>query len=132
MHRLAVPRKITSVAVDGLRKKHVYSIVYSIFVSQVLETEPAGVSSTVTISDERSYIKIETVRGKMPTDIHGAFSEVCGEFTVDRSTVSRWANCFHGDCVSLDNVASMGASPGEVSEKSCDVREAKEGLENEL
>ena len=39
-----------------------------------------------------SYIKIETLRRKYPTEIHGALSEVCGEFTVDRSTVSRWAN----------------------------------------
>ena len=29
-------------------------------------------------------------------------------------------------------VTSMVGSPGDVSEKSCDVGEAKEGLENEL
>ena len=51
--------------------------------------EPAGVSDAVTISDQRSYIKIETLRGKNPTEIHGALSEVCVEFTVNRSTVSR-------------------------------------------
>jgi hypothetical protein len=28
------------------------------------------------------------------TEIHSALSEVCGELTVDRSTVSRWANRF--------------------------------------
>ena len=50
--------------------------------------EPAGVSGTVTISDQRSYIKIKTLRGKNPTEIHSALSEVCGEFTVDHSTVS--------------------------------------------
>ena len=39
----------------------------------------------------------------MPTVIHGTLSEVCDEFTVDRSTVSRWANRFRGGCVSIDN-----------------------------
>ena len=29
-------------------------------------------------------------------------SEVCGEFTVDRSTVFRWRNRFRGGCVSVD------------------------------
>ena len=62
--------------------------------------EPAGVSDTVTISDQRSYIKIKTLLGKNPTEIHGASSEVCGEFTVDRNMVSRWANFFCGGCVS--------------------------------
>ena len=61
--------------------------------------EPAGVSGTVTISDLRSYIKIEILRGKNPTGIHGALSEVCGAFTVDRG----WANRFRGGCVSIDN-----------------------------
>ena len=45
-------------------------------------------SDTVTISDQRSYIKIETLHGKNPTEIHGALSEVCGEFTVEHSMVS--------------------------------------------
>ena len=51
---------------------------------------PGGVSGIVTISDQRLYIEIETLRGKNPTEIHGALSEVCSEFTVDRSTVSHW------------------------------------------
>ena len=42
---------------------------------------------------------IETLRGKNPREIHGALSEVCGEFTVDLTTVSRWANRFYGGCV---------------------------------
>ena len=61
--------------------------------------EPAGVSGTVIISDQRSYIKIETLRGKNPREIHGAMSEVCGEFTVDHRTATRWAKRFHGGCV---------------------------------
>ena len=35
--------------------------------------------------------------------MHGALSEVCGEFSVDRSTVSRWTNRFRGGCVSIDS-----------------------------
>ena len=65
--------------------------------------EPAGVSDTVTISDHRSCIKIETLHGKNPTEIHGAVSKVSGEFTVDRSTVYRWTNRFRADCVSINN-----------------------------
>ncbi|PSN38055.1 hypothetical protein C0J52_16690 [Blattella germanica] len=56
--------------------------------------DPAGVLGTVTVEDQRSYIKIETLRGKNPTEIHRALSEVCGELTVDRSTVSRWVHRF--------------------------------------
>ena len=60
-------------------------------------------SGIVTISDQSSYIKIETLHGKNPTEIHCALSEVCSGFTVDTNTVSRWVNHFHGSCVGLDN-----------------------------
>ena len=70
---------------------------------QELEMEPAGVSGTVTISDQRSYIKIGALHGKNPTEIHSALTEVCDEFTVGRGTVSRWANRFRGVYVSIDN-----------------------------
>jgi hypothetical protein len=46
-----------------------------------------GALRTVTVEDQRSYIKTETLRGKNHTEIHSALSEVCGEQTVDRSTV---------------------------------------------
>ena len=46
---------------------------------------------------------IYTLRAKNPTKIHGALRQVCSEFTVDRSTVSRWVNRFRGGCVSIDN-----------------------------
>ena len=66
--------------------------------------ESAGVSGTVTFSDQRSYIKIDILCSKKKTtEIHGALSEVCGEFTVDRGTVSRWANHFRDCWVSIDN-----------------------------
>lgn len=50
--------------------------------------EPAQFSGIVTVEDQRSYIKIETLRRKNPTEMHSALSEVCSELTVDRSTVS--------------------------------------------
>ena len=60
-------------------------------------------SGAVTISDQRPYIKIETLRGKNPTEIYGALGEFFGEFTVDRSAVSRWSNGFRGGYVCIDN-----------------------------
>jgi len=51
-------------------------------------------SGQILRSDQRSYIKIETLRGKTPTEIHNALHEVCGDSVVDRSTVSRWASRF--------------------------------------
>ena len=60
-------------------------------------------SGTVTISGQRSYSNIETLRGKNSREISGALSEVCGGFTVDRSTGFRWANRFRGHFVSVDN-----------------------------
>jgi len=43
----------------------------------------AGASSTMTVENQRSHIKIEALRGKNPTEIHIALLEVCGEQTVD-------------------------------------------------
>jgi transposase len=43
---------------------------------------------------KKSYIKIDTLRGKPPTEIHSALREFCGVQTVDRSTVSHWATRF--------------------------------------
>ena len=60
-------------------------------------------SGTVTISDHGSYIKIKTLRGKNPTEIHCDLSAVCGQFTMDRITVSRWTNRFRGGSMSIDN-----------------------------
>ena len=57
----------------------------------------------LTILDQRSYTKSESFRSKNRTEIHGAMSEVCGEFSVDRSTFSRWFNRFRSDCVSIEN-----------------------------
>jgi len=58
----------------------------------------AGASSTMTVEDQRSYIKIDTLRGKTQS----ALREVCGEQTVDHSTVSHWATRFHEGCVNIN------------------------------
>ena len=63
----------------------------------------AGALGTVTGEDQRSYIKIETLRGKTPTEIHSALREVCGEQTVDRSTVSCWATPFSEGRVTIND-----------------------------
>jgi hypothetical protein len=54
----------------------------------VLDLAPAGASGTVTVEDQISYIKIETLRGKKLKEIDSAMREDCGEQTVDRSTLS--------------------------------------------
>jgi len=56
---------------------------------------PAGTLGTVKVEVQRSYIKIETLHGKSPIEIHSVLHEVCGEQTVDHSTVSHRATCFH-------------------------------------
>ena len=63
----------------------------------------AGASGTVTGEDQRSYIKIETLCGKTPTEIHSALREVSGEQTVDRSTVSHWAIHFSEERVTIND-----------------------------
>jgi len=57
--------------------------------------------SQISRSDQRSYTKIETLRGKNPTKIHNALHEVCRESVVDRSAVSRWAFRFCEGRVSI-------------------------------
>ncbi|PSN44832.1 hypothetical protein C0J52_16205 [Blattella germanica] len=44
-----------------------------------------------------------TLRGKNPRKIHRALSEICGESTVDHSTVSRWVHLFRGGHMSTDD-----------------------------
>jgi len=60
-------------------------------------------SGQISRSDQRSYIKIETLRGKTPTEIHNALHEVCGDSVVDRSTVSRWSSRFREGRVSIQD-----------------------------
>ena len=60
-------------------------------------------SGTISDKDQRFYIKIETLRGKNPTEIHRALIDVCGESTVNHSTVFRWASRFRDGRESIDN-----------------------------
>ena len=39
----------------------------------------AGISGTVTREDQRSNIKMKSMRGENPTDIHNALREICGD-----------------------------------------------------
>jgi len=63
------------------------------------------VSGTVTNDDQRVYIKTETLRGKTPMEIHSSLMEV---ETVDRSTISRWAQRFHEGRLSTENDPKSG------------------------
>ena len=58
----------------------VTSLVYAVLNRRMLDTACAGASGTVTVEDQRSYIKIETLSGKTPTEIHS----VCVKFMVSR------------------------------------------------
>jgi len=78
----------------------------------------AGASGTVTGEDQRSYIKIETSRGKTPTKIYSALREVCGEQTVDHSTVSRWATRFSEGRVTINDESRPGRPKTSTDERS--------------
>jgi hypothetical protein len=60
----------------------VTSLVYAVLNRRVLDMASADASGTVTVDDQRSYIKIKTLRGKNLTEIHIALCDVCGEQTV--------------------------------------------------
>jgi len=64
--------------------------------------------SQISCSGQRSHIKIETLRGKNPTEIHNALHEVCGDSVLDRSTVSRWASRFCKGGVSIQDDPRSG------------------------
>ena len=65
-------------------------------------------SGTISDKDQWFYIKIKTLRGTNPTEIHRGLIDVCGESTVDRSTVSRWASRFRDGRESIDNDSRRG------------------------
>jgi hypothetical protein len=59
----------------------VTTLVYAVLNWRVLDMASVGASGTVTVDDQRSCIKIETLRGSNLTEIHIALREVCGEQT---------------------------------------------------
>jgi transposase len=64
--------------------------------------------SQISRSDQRSYIKIETLRGLNPTEIHNALREVCGYSVLDLSMVSQWASRFREGWVSIQDDPRSG------------------------
>jgi transposase len=70
----------------------------------------AGASGTVTVEDQRSYIKTET--------FHSALHEVCGEQTVDCSTVSSWASRFREGHVTINDDPRPGRPKTSTDERS--------------
>jgi len=73
-----------------------------------LEMEEEIYWSQISRSDQRSYSKIEILRGKNSTEIHNALHEVCGYSVVDRSTVSQWASRFREGRVSFQDDLRSG------------------------
>jgi transposase len=59
-------------------------------------------SGKITVMDQRSYIKIETLRGITPTQIYES-REVCGDSTVDRSTIFRWSQRFREGRIAVED-----------------------------
>lgn len=65
-------------------------------------------SARVTNLDQRSYIKIETLRGRTPTEIYDLLREVCGANTMNRSTISRWSAKFKRGQTSVEDDPRSG------------------------
>jgi len=78
----------------------------------------AGASGTVTVEDQISYIKIETLCGKNPTEIYSALCEVCGEQTVDRTTISNWATRFREGLITINDDQRAGRPKTSTDERS--------------
>lgn len=70
--------------------------------------EGSSASGQVTQEDQRSFIKIESIRGKNPTQIYESLREVCGDSTMDRSTISRWAKRFRSGQMSIEDDKRSG------------------------
>jgi len=75
---------------------------------QSVEIAVFRVSGTVTNDDQRAYIKIETLLGKTPTEIHSSVMEVCGVETVFRTIISRWAQPLREGSLSIENDPKSG------------------------
>ena len=85
---------------------------------QSVEMAAVSVSGTVTNDDQRAYIKIETLRGKTPKEIHSSLMEVCGVETVDRCTISRCAQRFRKGRLSMENDPKSGRPRTSTDEQS--------------
>jgi len=76
------------------------------------------VSGTVTNDNQRVYIKIEILRRKTPTETHSSLMEVCGVETVDRSTISRWAQRSREERLSIVNNPKSGRPRASTDDQS--------------
>ena len=128
MHRLAVPRigwrntivNYVSCSWRLEKEAHVFivSILYFKFVWQELEMVCAGVSDTVTISYQRWYIKIETLRGK-----NSNTNPSCFEWSLWWVHSEPWYGFplgyrFRGGYVSIDSDRRPGRSRTSTDERS--------------
>lgn len=75
----------------------VTSLVHAVLNLRVLQISSAGTSVTVTVEDQRSYIRTETLYGKNRTEIHSVLNAVRGKQTI----ASRWATRFHDGRVGI-------------------------------
>ena len=87
---------------------------------QSVEMAAVHVSGTVTNDNQCAYIKIETLRGKTAMEIHSSLMEVCGVETVDRSTISRWAQHFCEGRLSIENDPKAGRPWTSTDDQSVD------------
>jgi hypothetical protein len=78
----------------------------------------AGALGTVTVEDQRLYIKIETLLSQNPTEIHSALCEICSEQTVDCSTVSHWATHFCAGSFTINDDQRPGRPKTSTDERS--------------
>ena len=76
------------------------------------------VSGTASNDDQCAYIKIETLRGKTPTEIHSSLMAVCGVETVGRSTISRWPQRFREGRLSTGNDPKSGRPRTSIDDQS--------------
>ena len=55
---------------EEVARLFITSLVYAVLNWRVLDMASAGASGTMTVEDKKSYIKIETLRGKNLTETH--------------------------------------------------------------
>ena len=72
----------------------------------------------MTVEDQRSCIKTETLRSKNQTEIHSALREVFDEQTVGCKTVSRLASRFRKGCVTINDDQRPGMPKTSTDERS--------------
>ena len=79
---------------------------YATLILQVLEMYSAGTLGTVTVENQRSYMKIRTLCGRNPTEIHSTCVKIYREHsmqTVHHSAVLYWATHFRDGHVSIND-----------------------------